>query len=61
MSSKLFDLSGKIALITGGTQGLGFAIAKGLGEAGATIVLNARNPEKLEKAVQSLKSEGITT
>jgi gluconate 5-dehydrogenase len=53
-------LSGKIALITGAYQGLGFAIARGLGQAGAIIVLNGRNAEKLEKAVSTLSKEGIT-
>jgi gluconate 5-dehydrogenase len=59
MADKLFDLSGRIALITGASQGLGFAIARGLGQAGATIVLNGRNAEKLEKAVSMLSKEGL--
>lgn len=59
MSISLFDLKGRIALVTGGTQGLGFAIAKGLAEAGATLVLNARNPEKLQTALDALAAEGI--
>lgn len=58
-TNPLFDLTGKIALVTGGTQGLGLAIAKGLAEAGATLVLNARNPEKLNAAVSSLQAEGL--
>ena len=60
MSIKLFDLTGKVVLVTGGTQGLGAAIAKGLGQAGATLVLNARNPKKLEAAIKEFKSEGLT-
>lgn len=60
MSLQLFSLKGKIALVTGGTQGLGFAIAKGLAEAGATLVINARNPEKLQKAINDFAAEGIT-
>ena len=60
MSVKLFDLTGKVVLVTGGTQGLGAAIAKGLGEAGATLVINARNPKKLDAAIQEFKSEGLT-
>lgn len=60
MSVKLFDLSGKNALVTGGTQGLGLAIARGLAQAGANIILNARNPEKLDKAVSALREEGFT-
>jgi gluconate 5-dehydrogenase len=55
----LFNLKGKITLITGSTQGLGFAIARGLGEAGATIVINARNPEKLKAALEEFKRNGI--
>ncbi len=51
---KLFDLHNKIALVTGSSQGLGFAMARGLGEAGATVVLNGRDPAKLEQARQSL-------
>jgi gluconate 5-dehydrogenase len=57
---ELFDLSGKIALITGGSQGLGFAIARGLGQAGATLVLNGRDEEKLNRAVSTLSKEGLT-
>ncbi len=59
MTAHLFDLSGKTALLTGATQGLGFAIAEGLGEAGATIVLNGRNEEKVKNAVSALAKEGI--
>ena len=47
----LFDIKGKVALITGSTHGLGMAMAKGLGEAGATIVVNG-NPEIASKFVQ---------
>lgn len=60
MSLNLFDLKGKTALITGGTHGLGMAMAKGLGNAGATLVINGHTPEKMEKALQEYKSEGIT-
>lgn len=56
---ELFDLSGKIALITGSSQGLGFEIAHGIGRAGATIVLNGRNQEKLDRAVAKLSEEGL--
>lgn len=60
MSINLFDLTGKVALITGGTHGLGMAIAKGLGHAGATLVINgASSQEKLDNAVADYKSEGL--
>jgi len=50
----LFDLSGRRALITGSSQGIGFALAKGLRAAGANIVLNGRDPEKLAKAAAEI-------
>ncbi len=50
MSTKLFDLTGKTALVTGGTHGLGMAIATGLARAGATIIVNDMFSEKLETA-----------
>ena len=55
----LFDLSGRVALITGSAQGLGFAVARGLGEAGATIVLNDVVADRLEAAVARLQAEGL--
>ncbi len=60
MSNLLFDLSGKSALITGSSQGLGFELARGLGQAGATIILNGRNEAKLSKAIESLQGVGAT-
>jgi gluconate 5-dehydrogenase len=59
MSHPLFDLSNKTALITGSSQGIGFALAKGLADAGATIVLNGRDADKLADAASQLKAEGI--
>ena len=56
----LFDLTGKRALITGSSQGIGFALAKGLAEAGAAIVLNGRDTAKLESAAHSLRQVGLT-
>jgi len=50
----LFDLSGKRALITGSSQGIGFALAQGMQEAGAQVVLNGRDAEKLTNAAKSL-------
>ncbi|GIZ09299.1 gluconate 5-dehydrogenase [Flavobacterium sp. UMI-01] len=60
MSINLFDLTGKVALITGGTHGLGQAMATGLGNAGATLVINgASSQEKLDAAVATYQSLGI--
>jgi len=59
MSIKLFDLSGKTALVTGGTHGLGMAIATGLAEAGANIIINDVFPDKLEMAKQEYAKNGI--
>jgi gluconate 5-dehydrogenase len=55
----LFDLTGKIALVTGSSQGLGHTIARGLGEAGATLILNGRNAERLNGAVAALSRDGL--
>ncbi|WP_406684559.1 gluconate 5-dehydrogenase [Seonamhaeicola sp. MEBiC1930] len=60
MSLSLFDLKGKVALITGATHGLGMAMAMGIGKAGATIVVNgASSQEKLDNAVKEYKSVGL--
>ncbi|MEO6292263.1 MAG: glucose 1-dehydrogenase [Burkholderiaceae bacterium] len=53
-----FSLQGRIALITGSSGGIGFALARGLAQAGATVVLNARNEHKLSAAADQLRSEG---
>ncbi|BAT60715.1 gluconate 5-dehydrogenase [Variibacter gotjawalensis] len=55
-----FSLDGRIALITGGGQGLGLAIARGLAEAGAHVVLNGRNAERLEAAALSLRGDKLS-
>jgi gluconate 5-dehydrogenase len=60
MSTQLFDLTGKRALITGSSQGIGFALARGLAAAGASIVLNGRDTTKLEAAAETLRGEGVT-
>ncbi|WP_282179399.1 gluconate 5-dehydrogenase [Maribacter stanieri] len=60
MSIELFNLKGKIALVTGSTHGLGMAMAKGLGKAGATIVVNGNSSQqKIDDAVAHYKNEGI--
>jgi gluconate 5-dehydrogenase len=59
MGTDLFDLTGRVALITGATQGIGFALARGLAQAGARVVINARNAEKLERSVATLTQEGL--
>ncbi|MEM9320731.1 MAG: SDR family oxidoreductase [Pseudomonadota bacterium] len=58
MSLALFDLTGKHALITGSSQGIGLALARGLAASGAAITLNGRDSEKLENAAGSLRSDG---
>lgn len=57
---KLFDLTGRRALVTGSSMGIGFALSRGLAQAGASLVLNARNTERLEEAAQKLRDEGAT-
>jgi len=60
MGISLFDLTGKIALVTGSTHGLGMAMAKGLGRAGATIIVNGNSSQaKIDEAVFEFKKEGI--
>ena len=59
MTASLFDLSGKTALITGSSRGLGNQIARGLGRAGAALIVNGRNMETLQPAVHALREEGL--
>lgn len=56
---QLFDLSGKTALVTGGSRGLGLQMAHALGEAGAKVMLSSRKAEDLEQAVAELQDAGI--
>ncbi len=59
MSIKLFDLAGRHALVTGGSHGIGMALATGLAEAGATISIIGTNEEKLEAAKDQYAGNGI--
>ncbi len=56
---KLFDLTGRTALITGASKGIGYALATALGAAGARVVLNARGAQALERARDTLQALGI--
>ena len=58
MINELFDLTGKIALVTGSSRGLGYVFAEGLGQAGATVVLNGRDEKRLLEADQTLGQPG---
>ena len=55
-----FSLEGKIALVTGASYGIGFAIAKAMAGAGATIVFNDIKQELVDKGIAAYKEEGIT-
>ena len=55
----MFDLQGKVAIVTGGNGGIGLARAQGLAEAGARIAVVGRNPDKLREAVASLSNGGV--
>lgn len=58
MAQGLFDISGQIALVTGSSAGIGLALAKGLAEAGATVVLNGRDHDRLVAAREGLGAIG---
>lgn len=57
---ELFDLTGKVALITGGSRGLGREIAEGLAEAGATVIMTARREQWLGPAQQEMRAAGLS-
>ncbi|MGN6342855.1 MAG: gluconate 5-dehydrogenase [Ginsengibacter sp.] len=59
MSLSLFSLKGKRALITGGTQGIGAALARGLAKSGAQVIINARDQHKLDKCLLEFRESGI--
>src|SRR6202035_3724269 len=58
-SPKMFDLHGKVAVVTGGNGGIGRGIALGLAEAGASIAILARNEEKSRAVVEELKRHDV--
>ncbi len=58
MGRNLFDLSGRVAVVTGGTTGLGHAIAVGLAEAGADVVPSSRRPDQVEKTAAAIEALG---
>jgi len=55
----MFDLSGKIAIVTGGNQGIGFGISQGLANAGASVVIANRRAAEGQKAAESLQKDGL--
>jgi gluconate 5-dehydrogenase len=60
MSTSLFDLTGRTALVTGSSTGLGRAIARGLAEAGAAVALNGRDAGRLDATVEAFRTAGLT-
>src|SRR5690606_40564135 len=55
----MFDLTGQVALVTGSSRGIGYAVASALGSRGATVLLNGRNPDTVEVAASRLREQGI--
>jgi gluconate 5-dehydrogenase len=60
MSLTPFDLSGRVALVTGSSRGIGLALARALGQAGAELILNARDQRVLDESAEMLRDEGLT-
>src|SRR5271155_1111281 len=58
---QLFDLTGRVAIVTGGSMGLGRQMAEGLAEMGAHLVLCARKKERCDEAAEELKAFGVKT
>ena len=58
-TTELFDLSGRVALVTGGNGGIGRSIAMGLAQAGAAVAILARNEEKNQRVLSELQALGV--
>src|ERR1700760_2216802 len=61
MSSSIFDLQGKTAVVVGGTTGIGHALSLGLADAGADVVASSRRPEQVEKTAAEIEAKGRKT
>src|SRR5438132_12978495 len=59
MTTKLFDLNGKVAIVTGGNGGIGLGMARGLADAGANVAVVGRNEQKSKAAVAELAARGV--
>ena len=59
MGHSLFDLTGKVAVVVGGTSGIGLAMAIGLAEAGADVVTSSRRQEQVDEAATKIESKGV--
>lgn len=56
----MFDLSGKVALVTGGAHSIGFAIGVGLAQADATVCFNCSNEASMERGIEAYREAGVT-
>jgi len=59
MASNLFDLTGKTAVVIGGTSGIGLAMALGLADAGADVVATSRRAEQVDEAATAIEAKGV--